>query len=81
MAGIGLPQTLFSAAVGIVLGDRGDSWHRARKRKPDKLGNFLGRYEPVAFYGCCCPCVWWVSLILVSEGVVQNLKPYYDRRN
>ena len=37
---------------------------------------FLGRYGPRHPCGCCCPFASSEHWLLVSQGVVQNLKPY-----
>jgi len=44
------------------------------RKETDKLGNFWVD-TTVAFYGCCCPCVWWFA----DPGVRRccaDLKPY-----
>src|ERR1700747_156032 len=72
MAGLAY-HNFASAAVGIVLAIvviRGIA-----RKETDKLGNFWVD-TPRCLFGVLLPVCLVGSLILVSEGVVQNLKPY-----
>ena len=72
MAGLAY-HNFVSAAVGIVLAIvviRGIA-----RKETDKLGNFWVDTTRCLLWVLLPVCVVW-SLVLVSQGVVQNLKPY-----
>jgi len=75
MAGLAYPQLCFPPPLVLFLAIvviRGIA--RQRNGQARKL---LGRYDPVCpSMGAAARVSGWVPLILVSEGVVQNLKPY-----
>ncbi len=72
MAGLAY-HNFASAAVGIVLAIV--VILGIARKETDKLGKLLGRYDTLSSVDGLVPVCLVGSLILVSEGVVQNLKP------
>ena len=73
MAGLAY-HNFTSAAVGIALAIafiRGIA-----RRQKDTIGNFWVDMTRATLVGVACRSAWLARLLLVSQGVVQNLRPY-----
>ena len=77
MAGLAY-HNFVSAAVGIALAIAFIRGIAADRRRHDR--QLLGRPGPRARCGCCCRSASSARLLLVSQGVVQNLRPTTRRR-
>ncbi len=69
----GLPQ-LWLGGHGHRAGHRGDSRHRAQGNRQAR--KFLGGHDALPALGAGAAVRWSVALVFVSQGVIQNLKPY-----
>ena len=73
MAGLAY-HNFVSAAVGIALAIAVIRGIARRNRKTTR--QLLGGHDALPRSGCCCPVCLVGALFLVSQGVVQNFKPY-----